>query len=195
MVYVMEKKSFIIGIILLLVIMLGSTYAFYKWNSSDNMDVDVKIEGATVTFNGGDDITGTLIPVSKKEEGIKKDIKVQASAEGATFNLYMSLTTMTDRLKEESFKYEVYYNDSSLVKSGNFGEYNSSTNPNGISYATTGVTKITLVNGMDISTSSTDKYTVYLWFDGENYGNPDTMQNNKVSFDLTASGENATLAG
>ncbi|UKI26615.1 MAG: hypothetical protein L6V91_07565 [Bacilli bacterium] len=48
---------------------------------------------------------------------------------------------------------------------------------------------------MDISTSSTDKYTIYLWFDGENYGNPDTMQNNKVSFDLTASGENATLAG
>ena len=134
MVYVMEKKSFIIGIILLLVIMVGSTYAFYKWNSSDNMDVDVKIEGATVTFNGGDDIIGTLIPVSKKEEGIKKDIKVKASAEGATFNLYMNLTTMTDRLKEESFKYEVYYNDSSLVKSGNFGEHNSSTNPNGISY-------------------------------------------------------------
>ncbi|UKI26616.1 MAG: hypothetical protein L6V91_07570 [Bacilli bacterium] len=99
----MEKKSFIIGIILLLVIMVGSTYAFYKWNSSDNMDVDVKIEGATVTFNGGDDITGTLIPVSKKEEGIKKDIKVKASAEGATFNLYMSLTTMTDRLKRGIF--------------------------------------------------------------------------------------------
>ena len=190
----MEKKSFIIGLVLLLVIMIGSTYAFYKWNSSNNMDVDVKIEGAVVTFDGGDDITGTLIPVSKKEEGIKKDIKVKASSEGATFNLYMSLTTMTDRLKEESFKYEVYYNDNSLIKSGNFGVYDINSNPNGISYATSGITKLTLVNGMDISTSNVDKYTVYLWFDGENYGNPDTMQNNKVSFELSASGENAILS-
>lgn len=187
----MEKKSFIIGLVLLLVIMIGSTYAFYKWNSSNNMDVDVKIEGAVVTFDGGDDITGTLIPVSKKEDGIKKDIKVKASSEGATFNLYMSLTTMTDRLKEESFKYEVYYNDNSLIKSGNFGVYDINSNPNGINYATSGITKLTLVNGMDISTSNVDKYTVYLWFDGKNYGNPDTMQNNKVSFDLSASGENA----
>lgn len=194
MVYVMEKKSFIIGIILLLVVMVGSTYAFYKWNGSDNMDVDVKIEGATVMFDGGDDITGTLIPVSRKEEGIKKDIKVKASAEGATFNLYMSLTTMTDRLKEESFKYEVYYNDSSLVKSGNFGEYNSSSNPNGINYNANGITKLTLFTGRDISINSTDKYTLYLWFNGKDYDNPDTMQNNNILFELYATGENAILS-
>ena len=190
----MEKKSFIIGIILLLVVMVGSTYAFYKWNGSDNMDVDVKIEGATVMFDGGDDITGTLIPVSRKEEGIKKDIKVKASAEGATFNLYMSLTTMTDRLKEESFKYEVYYNDSSLVKSGNFGEYNSSSNPNGINYNANGITKLTLFTGRDISINSTDKYTLYLWFNGKDYDNPDTMQNNNILFELYATGENAILS-
>ena len=191
----MNNKKFIIGVVLLLLLMLGGTYAYYKWSSSDNMNVNVKIDGGTVTFNGGSNITSTIIPTASKEEGIKKDITVKASKEGVTINLYMNLTTIPSELKEKSFEYEIYYNGTTLVKKGNFGVYNSNTNTSGISYATNGVTTLTLFTGRDVSTSNTDKYTLYLWFNGKDYTNPNTMQSKKLSFDLYATGENAVLAG
>ena len=191
----MDNKKFIIGVILLLLLMIGGTYAYYKWSSSDNMNVDVNIDGGTVTFDGGTNITSTIMPSATKEEGIKKDITVKASKEGVTINLYMDLTTIPSELKEKSFEYEIYYNGTTLVKKGNFGVYNSNTNTSGISYATSGVTTLTLFTGRDVSTSNTDKYTLYLWFNGKDYTNPNTMQSKKLSFDLYATGENAVLAG
>lgn len=191
----MDNKKFIIGVILLLLLMIGGTYAYYKWSSSDNMNVNVKIDGSTVTFDGGTNITSTIMPTATKEEGIKKDITVKASKEGVTINLYMDLTTIPSELKEKSFEYEIYYNGTTLVKKGNFGVYNSNTNTSGISYATSGVTTLTLFTGRDVSTSNTDKYTLYLWFNGKDYTNPNTMQSKKLSFDLYATGENAVLAG
>ena len=191
----MDNKKFIIGVVLLLFLMLGGTYAYYKWSSSDNMNVNVKIDGGTVTFNGGSNITSTIIPTASKEEGIKKDITVKASKAGVTINLCMNLTTMPDELKEKSFEYEIYYNNSTLVKKCNFGVYNANTNTSGIAYATSGVTTLTLFTGRDVSTNSADKYTLYLWFNGKDYTNPNTMQSKKLSFDLYATGENAVLAG
>ena len=190
----MDNKKFIIGVALLLLLMLGGTYAYYKWSSSDNMNVNVKIDGGTVTFDGGTNITSTIMPTATKEEGIKKDITVKASKEGVTINLYMDLTTIPSELKEKSFEYEIYYNGTTLVKKGNFGVYNSNTNTSGIAYATSGVTTLTLFTGRDVSTSNTDKYTLYLWFNGKDYTNPNTMQSKKLSFDLYATGENAVLA-
>ena len=191
----MDNKKFIIGVILLLLLMIGGTYAYYKWSSSDNMNVNVKIDGGTVTFDGGTNITSTIMPTATKEEGIKKDITVKASKEGVTINLYMDLTTIPSELKEKSFEYEIYYNGTTLVKKGNFGVDNSNTNTSGISYATSGGTTLTLFTGRAVSTSNTDKYTLYLWFNGKDYTNPNTMQSKKLSFDLYATGENAVLAG
>lgn len=73
----MNNKKFIIGVVLLLLLMLGGTYAYYKWSSSDNMNVNVKIDGGTVTFNGGTNITSTIIPTASKEEGIKKILQLK----------------------------------------------------------------------------------------------------------------------
>ena len=101
-------------------------------------------------------------------------------------NLYMDLTTMPEELKEKSFIYELYYNDNSLVTKGNFKDIN---------YSSNGTTTLTLFTGRDISTNTTDKYTLYLWFNGKDYDNPETMQNKTLSFDLYATGENAVLAG
>ena len=126
----MDNKKFIFGVIALLLLMIGGTYAYYKWSSTENINVNVKIEGGSVTFNGGSNITGVLIPTATKEGGIKKDITVKADTVGATMNLYMDLTTIPTELKEKSFEYELYYNDTTLVKKGNFAAYNSSSNVN-----------------------------------------------------------------
>ena len=189
-----NNKGLIIGIIGLIIVMIGGTYAYYRWNSTSNVNVSVKISGNTVTFVGGSNVTGTLAPVDSKEKGIKKDITVKASKAGSTMSLYMELTTMPNELKEKSFVYELYYNDSTLVKKGNFKAYNASSNASGITYASSGVTTLTLFTDRNVNTT-TDKYTLYLWFNGKDFTNPDTMQNKTLSFDLYATGKNATLNG
>ena len=180
-----NNKGLIIGIIGLIIVMIGGTYAYYRWNSTSNINVSVKISGNTVTFVGGSNVTGTLTPVDSKEEGIKKDITVKASESGSTMSLYMDLTTMPSELKEESFIYELYYNDTTLVTKGNFKDIN---------YASSGVTTLTLFTDREVNTT-TDKYTLYLWFNGKDYTNPSSMQNKTLSFDLYATGKNATLIG
>ena len=115
-----DNKKIIIGIIGAIILLVGGTYDYYRWNSTENINVSINVEGSTVTFVGGDNVTGVLVPTSSKEGGIKKDITVTASEEGSTMSLYMDLTTMPDALKEESFVYELYYNDTTLVTSGNF---------------------------------------------------------------------------
>ena len=189
-----NNKGLIIGIIGLIIVMIGGTYAYYRWNSTSNVNVSVKISGNTVTFVGGSNVTGTLAPVDSKEKGIKKDITVKASKAGSTMSLYMDLTTMPNELKEKSFVYELYYNDSTLVKKGNFKAYNASSNASGITYASGGVTTLTLFTDRNVNTT-TDKYTLYLWFNGKDFTNPDTMQNKTLSFNLYATGKNATLNG
>lgn len=189
-----NNKGLIIGIIGLIIVMIGGTYAYYRWNSTSNINVSVKISGNTVTFVGGSNVTGTLTPVDSKEEGIKKDITVKANEAGSTMSLYMELTTMPSELKEESFVYELYYNDTTLVKKGNFKAYNASSNASGITYASSGVTTLTLFTDRNVNTT-TDKYTLYLWFNGKDFTNPDTMQNKTLSFNLYATGKNATLNG
>ena len=189
-----NNKGLIIGIIGLIIVMIGGTYAYYRWNSTSNINVSVKISGNTVTFVGGSNVTGTLTPVDSKEEGIKKDITVKASEAGSTMSLYMELTTMPNELKEESFVYELYYNDTTLVKKGNFKAYNASSNASGITYASSGVTTLILFTDRNVNTT-TDKYTLYLWFNGKDFTNPDTMQNKTLSFNLYATGKNATLNG
>ena len=189
-----NNKGLIIGIIGLIIVMIGGTYAYYRWNSTSNINVSVKISGNTVTFVGGSNVTGTLTPVDSKEEGIKKDITVKASEAGSTMSLYMDLTTMPNELKEESFVYELYYNDTTLVKKGNFKAYNASSNASGITYASSGVTTLTLFTDRNVNTT-TDKYTLYLWFNGKDFTNPNTMQNKTLSFDLYATVKNATLNG
>ena len=189
-----NNKGLIIGIIGLIIVMIGGTYAYYRWNSTSNINVSVKISGNTVTFVGGSNVTGTLTPVDSKEEGIKKDITVKASEAGSTMSLYMDLTTMPSELKEESFIYELYYNDTTLVKKGNFKAYNASSNASGITYASSGVTTLTLFTDRNVNTT-TDKYTLYLWFNGKDFTNPNTMQNKTLSFNLYATGKNAKLNG
>jgi len=189
-----KNKGLIIGLIVVVLCLVGGiTFAYYRWVSEENINISVQVEGSTVTYVGGDNITGTLIPTATKEEGIKKDVTVVANAEGSTMSLFLELTTMVEELKEISFEWEVYYNDTTLVNEGNFGVYNESSNPNGTNYAATGVTTLTLFQNREVNTT-TDKYTLYLWFNGKDYVNPNRMQNKTVSFNLYATGENATLA-
>ena len=191
-----KNGGLILGIIGALVILAGGTYAYYKWSSTTNINVSITVNGSVVTFNGNAALVGNdLIPVASKAEGLRKDITVKATKTGSTMSLFLDLTTMPAGLKDSTFKYELVKNSGSTVttkKSGNFGAYNASSNANGISYASSGTTQITLLTDEPVATTE-EKYSLYLWIDGESGDNSSAMQNQTFSFNLSATGKGAIL--
>ena len=191
-----KNGGLILGIIGALVILAGGTYAYYRWSSTTNIDVSITVNGSVVTFNGNAALVGNdLIPVASKNEGLRKDITVKATKTGSTMSLFLDLTTMPAGLKDSTFKYELVKTSGSTVttkKSGNFGAYNASSNANGISYASSGVTQITLLTDEPVATTE-EKYSLYLWIDGESGDNSSAMQNQTFSFNLSATGKGALL--
>ena len=118
-----KKKIFLItGIsLLVLIAIVGGTYAWYVWTTSDSDTTKIVagVGAATVTFDGGSDISANLRPVSDKSKGIVKNISVKGDTTGLVFNLYLDMTTLDTNLKHESFKYE-FYKGTTKVKEGNF---------------------------------------------------------------------------
>ena len=169
----MKKKHIIVGSILLLfLIVIGVSFAWWTWSTSNeqNTNVVVTIGGTTISYEDGEDITNNnLIPTSTKEQGISKDITI-SSTSTVYLDLNMTVVALDDGLKDESFKYELY-NDNNLVAGGDF----VTSNANDV---------INLLSGVEI-TSTPVTYTLYIWIDG-NMDNPNTMYNQNFEFRLNA---------
>ena len=175
----MEKHKvvgMIIGILAFMALIAGLTYAWYTWQSTNNTNVSFTVGGVDITFDAGADITSSkLRPVSSKEVGVSKGYAIEktitaSSAMTSYLNIYLTLTTLPDNLKDESFVWEIY-KGSDLVSQGNFKNNNQGD-------------KITIASNQEI-TSTTSTYKLYIWIDG-NKSNPETMQNQTFKFTLNA---------
>ena len=180
-------------VVLVIAVIVSGTYAYYVWTTSDSDTTKIVagIGAATVTFDGGSDISANLRPVSDKSKGIIKNISVKADTEGLVFNMYLDITSIDTGLKDESFRYELYKGDTK-VKEGNFSD--SYLTSNTVTCTKNNTNHIVLLTNESISTSKTS-YTLYIWIDGANYTNPNTMMNKTFSFKLHADGEGAVLKG
>lgn len=176
----MEKHKIIgtiVGVLAFIALIAGLTYAWYTWQSPDRTNVTFTVGGVDVTFDAGSDITSSkLRPVSTKEVGVEKGYAIEktitaSSPTTAYLNLYLTLETLPNGLKEESFIWEIY-KGTELVSKGNFKNNNQGD-------------KITIASNQKIE-SVTSTYKLYIWIDGENYGNPETMQNQTFKFVLNA---------
>ena len=169
------KKRIIIIISLLIVLSLGTTYAWFSWNSSNN-NVSFTIEGVNIIYNGGNDITGIkLIPVTTKEKGVNdntaiyKEITVSANKE-VNFNLYLDVETLGNGLKDETFVWEIYKGNT-LINNGNFKNINVGDTINLMLHEKTSTT--------------TQTYKLYIYIDGS-VDNEVTLDNQAYSFKLHA---------
>ena len=174
------KLYMILGIIVL-VLSVGSSFAYYIWKSSTNALVSLNVCTPTITFAGGSTINGVdMIPVLTKEEGTIKDIEVKKNStcnRDVTMNLYLELTTFPTELAESSFVYELYKNSETMaIASGNFSNKEQGNT-------------ITLLSNQILNTSK-DTYTLYIYIDG-NVDNPSTMAGKNFLFKLWGSGEGA----
>ena len=174
------KLYMILGIIVL-VLSVSSSFAYYVWKSSTNALVSLNVCTPTITFAGGSTINGTdMIPVLTKEEGTIKDIEVKKNStcnRDVTMNLYLELTTFPTELADSSFVYELYKNSETMaIASGNFSNKEQGNT-------------ITLLSNQILNTSK-DTYTLYIYIDG-NVDNPGTMAGKNFLFKLWGSGEGA----
>ena len=174
------KLYMILGIIVL-VLSVSSSFAYYIWKSTSNALVNLNVCTPTITFAGGSTINGVdMIPVLTKEEGTIKDIEVKKNStcnRDVTMNLYLELTTFPTELAESSFVYELYKNSETMaIASGNFANKKEGDT-------------ITLLSNQILNTSK-DTYTLYIYIDG-NVDNPSTMAGKNFLFKLWGSGEGA----
>ena len=174
------KLYMILGIIVL-VLSVGGSFAYYIWSSNTNAIVNTEVCTPTVTFAGGSTINGVdIVPVLTKEEGTIKDIEVKKNStcnRDVTMNLYLELTTFPTELAESSFVYELYKNSETMaIASGNFSNKEQGNT-------------ITLLSNQILNTSK-DTYTLYIYIDG-NVDNPSTMAGKNFLFKLWGSGEGA----
>ena len=179
-------------VVLVIAVIVSGTYAYYVWTTSDSDTTKIVagIGAATVTFDGGSDISANLRPVSDKSKGIVKNISVKGDTTGLVFNMYLDITSIDTGLKDESFRYELY-KGTTKVKEGNFSD--SYLTSNTVTCTKNNTNHIVLLTNESISTSKTS-YTLYIWIDGANYTNPNTMMNKTFNFKLHADGEGAVLA-
>ena len=178
-------------VVLVIAVIVSGTYAYYVWTTSDSDTTKIVagIGAATVTFDGGSDISANLRPVSDKSKGIVKNISVKGDTTGLVFNMYLDITSIDTGLKDESFRYELY-KENTKVKEGNFSD--SYLTSNTVTCTKNNTNHIVLLTNESISTSKTS-YTLYIWIDGANYTNPKSMMNQTFSFKLHADGEGAVL--
>ena len=194
-----KKIIIIFGILILLVLLVSGTYAYYLWTSSDEDSTKIVTDVGVVTINydAGASITNqTLMPVSDKTLGIIKTITVNSDdpvigKEGfeIKFDLYLDMVTFPEELKHESFKYEIY-KGSTLVKSANFGSESLLENSEACD-DNKERTHIILLDD-ELVTNNISTYTLYIWLDGT-MENPNSMQRKNFSFELHANGVNAIL--
>ena len=174
------KLYMILGIIVL-VLSVSSSFAYYIWKSTSNALVNLNVCTPTITFAGGSTINGVdMIPVLTKEEGTIKDLEVKKNStcnRDVTMNFYLELTTFPTELAESSFVYELYKNSETMaIASGNFANRKEGDT-------------ITLLSNQILNTNK-DTYTLYIYIDG-NVDNPGTMAGKNFLFKLWGSGEGA----
>ena len=163
--------------ILIVIWLLSITYAWFSWTSSNNTNVSFDINGITVTYNGGDNISGVkLLPVTNRADGvvagtaIEKTITAQSNKPNVYMNLYLDIESIDTGLKHNTFKWELVEGNTSLG-SGNFANANAGDT-------------INLVTDEELTTT-TSTYKLYIWIDGNEH-NPEEMENKSFEFVLRA---------
>ena len=167
-------------VIILIVIALAGTYALTIWRSQENTELTLRIGDISGIYcETGDPVNiSNLGPIFDYEidgEVITFSIDNQTNEvvkTSATFNI----TTITDNLKEESFKYKLLYSTNNttyeLLKEGSFKDVTSGS-------------KIELLENYDVAISQKRHFKLIIYIDG-NMENPITMQGGSLVGYLTA---------
>ena len=199
----MERKVIgtILGVVALIVVVAGSTAAWFTWQSTEGQKTNVSFvttrarhAGAGGAKHGNineasSTLTGTLTPVANKSDGLVKTFTVTKSASFSP-NVYLSftmtLTAFPAGLAHQSLKWEFVSVGSGETTLGS-GNLASASQGDSIKLLTSPATRHQLG-------STTNTYKLYIWIDGTQ-SNPSSMQNQDYTFTITIDGTDNASAG
>ena len=155
-----KKKIIVIGIVTLVILLLASTLALYKWVNPSNQNIDVALSlnglDAYIRYNKGTDVlTGNLEPSSDYTNGISTEIELWKDPSAASKTLYghiyLDVTTIgTNLANEPALKWAITSNGELL----NEGDFVGKAQGNSIGLK------------LNIPLSTTKQlYKVYIWLD------------------------------
>ena len=153
-----SKTYMIIGIIILVLALIGSTYAYYRYVFA-NVNVDTITRGLDyyITYAKGTDITNKVLEPSTDYTG-GNSVTVTLYKKDNTYDIYghiyLKVTSIGTALSNSSALRYVVTDGTNIVTKGDLKGVTASS-------------KIPLAVNIPLNTTST-KYTVYLWFDDNN---------------------------
>ena len=165
--------TYIIVILVITVITVGSTYAYLVAQTNQNNNITLG-EGAelNVVYTGGTALEGAISPGVDKKSGLNTTVNIGITEDSvvAKANLYINVNTISSALATEGFIWEVYKivnGEEIFFDSGSFVECRTTTNIDTKKCATGD--KLYVVNDYILSTTTTS-FTVYVWIDGNKTG-------------------------
>ena len=159
-----------ISVIILIVIALVGTYALSIWRSTENTELTLRIGDISGFYcTTGDNIEinniGPIFDYTIDGESTTFSVDNQTN-EVAKVTVKFNITTITDNLKEESFKYVLMTNtDNSSYTVYTEGNFKDVTNGS----------SITLLDNYEVGLSNKISFKLIIYIDG-NMENPITMQ-------------------
>lgn len=154
----------ICAILLLMIAVIGSTYAFFTATTGENSNVTTVAKKFEVIYTGGTEINGPLNLSSDRTGGVNTTvhIKVSEGSVHALAYLYFNIEQMTNNLSVANVKWEIsgiQNNQEVYTNHGTFFGYNDTDNKT-----------IPIVEDYRLTEDQTD-FTLYIWIDGNNTGN------------------------
>ena len=165
----MSRGKEILAILLLTMVIGTGTLAWIVWSSKDNTKMNVTIgDLADVSFKTGNDINiSNLSPSFYYDDGALTEFSIRKKkglAMTLNANIYLDITSISDELKNDSFKYV-------LLSSSDDNTYNEVISS---SFKDASVGKLSIVTDSPLTNGKT-YYKFYIWIDGNNENN-ETMQ-------------------
>ena len=165
----MSKGKEILAILLLTMVIGTGTLAWIVWSSKDNTKMNVTIgDLADVSFKSGNDINiSNLSPSFYYDDGALTEFSIRKKkglAMTLNTNIYLDITSISDELKNDSFKYV-------LLSSSDGNTYNEVISS---SFKDASIGKLSIVTDSPLTDGKT-YYKFYIWIDGNNENN-ETMQ-------------------
>ena len=168
----------IIGIALYVFCIIFFTYAFYSWRSSNSgVSLNITEQNLKIEFITGTDVNAINIgPVLDYNDGVSTTFSISNPlTTDLEFNVILDITTISDNLKNETFKYILLVDTSGgtnyteEVTSGNFLDFDIGSN--------------TILQTELVSANSTYSYKFIVYIDG-NVRNDNNLQNNTLESNL-----------
>lgn len=161
-----------IAILLIIILTVGTTYAFFSAATSSFNKLNSETHKLEVIYTGDTEINGHLNLVKVKEDGYDRTISIGLSEDsvGAAANIYISIDEISSTIATQALKWEIYkvqnkteslYNSGTFVDCGEIGATKTKC---------TAGNRIYMITDYTLSTTPSE-FKVYIWLNGYQVGN------------------------